>query len=150
MKKPCLRIDITVDCQMPVYPNSEILYKVIKSLFDRIKEEETKAIQSVLDTRMVFILQLTSPSAVIFIDGKKKPLKITYGDNGRRADLDLQIPADMFHGIMLGTFSLKKIVASGKLKVRGPVWKALALEDVFHRGQIIYPQVLENSGISLG
>lgn len=131
---------------MAVFSSSEELYIVLRALFDRIKVEETEATQSVINTKLAIRLHFVDPEAELFINGKKNPLTIDYGNGKKRADLELDIPADMFHAIMLGALPLKKAFASGKVKVRGPIWKSFALEKIFQRGQAIYPAVLDELG----
>lgn len=132
---------------MAVFSCSEELYNVLRALFDRIKVEEPDATRSVLSTKLTIRLKLMDPDADIFINGKKNPLTIDYGSREGRADLELDIPADMFHEIMLGELTLKKAFASGWVKLRGPIWKSFALGDIFQQGQAIYPVVLDEFGI---
>ena len=44
------------------------------------------------------------------------------------------------------TTELQKALADGLLEVRGPVWKAKALADLFQQAQELYRQVLQELG----
>jgi hypothetical protein len=92
---------------------------------------------------MVIRLRCTHPSATVTINGRKRPLETVFGDSRLRPTLDIELEADTLHQIMLGEISMKRALAQGKLRVKGPVWKASALGDLFHRGQAIYPKVLQ-------
>lgn len=127
---------------MTVFSSSGEFYKVLHALFDRLEEEDPEVSQAVLDTKMAFRLGFTEPEAELFINGKKNPLKIEYGPIEKKSDLEVDIPADMFHEIMLGELTLKKAFATGKIKLRGPIWKAFALEKIFQHGQKHYPDAL--------
>ena len=127
---------------MTVFSSSEKLYTVLHALFDRMQEEDPEVSKAVFDTKMVFRLGFMEPEAELFVNGKKNPLKIEYGPIEKKSDLGVDLPADMFHKIMLGELTLKKAFATGKIKLRGPIWKAFALEKIFQHGQKHYPDVL--------
>ena len=133
---------------MPVFSSSEMLIKVLRALFDRIGEDP-QAIEEVSKTRLIYRLSFSSPRAALIINAKNNPLTIRYSETGNRANIEVQMPADMFHGILLGELKMKKAIASGKFKVKGPVWKAFVLEGIFYRGQSIYPEVLNENGIEI-
>jgi len=130
------------------YSSSDELYSVLKTLFERIKIEAPGAAQAVIDTKMSYRLVFTDPEAELFIDGKRNPLAITYGENSSRPNLDVALPTSMFHQIMLGELSLKKAFTSGQLKVRGPFWKSTALGELFKQGQQIYQDILSSQGLT--
>ena len=127
---------------MPVFKNSEQLYSCLKILFTRIGEEDTGANQKVSASHLVMRLRCKDPGAEVVIDGRSNPVKITYGASNLRPDLDVEITADALHYILLGQLKLTKALGSGSLKFKGPVWKSFVMEDIFRRGQAIYPQIL--------
>jgi putative sterol carrier protein len=107
-----------------------------------LEEEDPEVSKVIFDTKLAFRLGFTEPEAELFINGKKNPLIIEYGPIEKKPDLEVDIPADMFHEIMLGELTLKKAYATGKIKLRGPIWKAFALEKIFQYGQKHYPDAL--------
>ena len=134
---------------MPFFSNSDQLYACTKTLFGRIEAEQPAAGDAILASRLVIRLRCIEPDAEFTINGRQRPLQVSWGPSSLRPTLDIELPADTLHGIMLGELSLKTALGNGVLKVRGPVWKATALADLFERGQTLYPQVLEEQGISL-
>jgi hypothetical protein len=64
-----------------------------------------------------------------------------------RPQLDVELTADSLHRILLKELSLRKALGSGAMKVRGPVWRTVALEEILHHGQDLYPQVLHETGL---
>lgn len=132
---------------MTLFENSDQLYETLKTLFSRIVEEKPNSAGAVSKSRLYMRLRTTGPATEVNFNGRQNPLQITYGASTVRPDIELELPADMLHEILLGVTPLKKVVASGKFKVRGPVWKAFVLEDIFHTGQSIYPDVLRQNGI---
>jgi hypothetical protein len=133
---------------MPVFKNSEQLYNCLEMLFTRIGEDDIKANQKVSASRLVMRLRCKDPSAEVVIDGRSNPVNITFGVSKLRPDLDLEITADALHYILLGQMNLTKAIGSGSLKFRGPVWKSFVMEDIFRRGQAIYPQVLQKCNLT--
>ena len=57
--------------------------------------------------------------------------------------IGIGLPADTLHCLLLGSIRLSKAVGSDLLDMKGPVWKTLALGDVFHSAQQLYPAILE-------
>lgn len=133
---------------MAVYNDAEQLYEYVEALFALIAEENPGAADAVLASRLVIRLRCTEPDAEITINGRQRPLETTYGPTRQRPTLDIELAADTLHAIMLGELGLRKALAGGLLEVRGPVWKAKALADLFYQAQDLYQQVLQDQGWS--
>ena len=54
--------------------------------------------------------------------------------------------ADSFHQILLGDLSLTTALGNGELKVKGPIWKALSLGDLFQVSRKCYPDIIKGQG----
>jgi putative sterol carrier protein len=89
------------------------------------------------------MMRTSGPAADIVIHGRERPVRITYGDNGAKADLQIEMAADTFHRILLGELSLKTALGNGQMKVKGPIWKAMSLGDLFHVSRLCYPDILK-------
>lgn len=133
---------------MGFYEDGDQFYACTRKLFARIQEKDPGAADAILASRLVIGLRCTEPDAEITINGRQRPMQITFGPSRQRATLDIELAADTLHHIMLGEQSMTKALANGLLKVRGPVWKAMALADLFRRGQALYPQVLREQGLA--
>jgi 3-methyladenine DNA glycosylase Mpg len=131
---------------MAIYLDAEQLYAYVEALFELIAEMDAGAADSVLASRLVIRLRCTEPEAEITINGRQRPLETTYGPSRLRPTLDIELTADTLHAITLGELGLRKALAEGLLEVRGPIWKAKALADLFYQGQELYRQVLEERG----
>jgi hypothetical protein len=78
----------------------------------------------------------------LLINAQKRPLQIEYGRaNSHKPDLDVDVTGEALHQILLGQLSLTKAVGSKQLKPKGPIWKIMALADLFYHVQKIYPDV---------
>lgn len=132
---------------MPVYKDSDQLYTNLKLLFERINNQDASAVRSVEKSRLSIRLRCTQPTAEVFINGRTKPVQITYGQSMKRPDLDVEMSADALHHILLADLPLGKALSSGQMKVHGPILKSIALQDIFHQGQAFYPQILKEQGM---
>jgi len=135
---------------MTLFEDADQFYACMRALFARIEEEEPTAGDAVWASRLVIRLRCTAPAAEITLNGRQRPVQVRYGPTNLRSDLDIELAADTLHRILLGELSLKKALANGRLKVRGPAWKTFALADLFRRGQAIYPQVLREQKLISG
>ncbi len=132
---------------MAFYSDADQLYACIQGLFDRLQAQDPGATDAVLASRLVIRLRCTEPNAEITINGRQRPVQTAFGPSRLRPTLGIELATDTLHRIMLGEQSMKKALANGLLKVHGPVWKAMALADLFRRGQALYPQVLYEQGL---
>ena len=130
---------------MPAYQNSEQLLTNLKLLFDQIAREDGNAVDAIVRTRLIIRLSISDPEVEILVNGRKNPVEITYGQNRLRPDLDIRLSADVLHDILLKKRSLKGAFTSGAVKVRGPLIKSFVMEDIFRRGQELYPEIWEDS-----
>ena len=127
---------------MAVFRDSEQFYSCIQTFLTAIQEQDPAAADAILASHMIMRLRTTHPEGEITLNGRKRPLQVSYGPAGLRPTLDIEMTADTLHAILLNELSLKKALANGQLKVRGPIWKAQALADLFYQGRDIYPQIL--------
>jgi hypothetical protein len=131
---------------MAVYRDSDQLTTLIKTLFNTIGEDPA-TLRSVTDANLIIRFVLKQPEASVTINGRKNPVMVTFDHSQLRPDLQVEMGADDFHGIMMGTLPLGKAFTGGKMKVKGPMHKSFVLQDIFHRCQDIYPQLARESGI---
>ncbi len=132
---------------MAFFKDSDQLYAVAEDLLTRVQEQVPSASDSIAKSHLVIRLATTDPLSEFTLNGRKRPVQITYGPNRLRPTLDLKLTADTLHKVLLGELGLSKAVTSGQVDTRGPVLKLRALADLFRAGQKIYPQVLRDHGL---
>lgn len=132
---------------MAVFETPEQLYDVASGLFARLEAENPRALAQLLRARLLVRLALTNPLAEIWIHSRYHPVRLQFGHQRLHPDLEAQLDADTLHWILAGRQSLGQAVTSGQLEVKGQVWKARALNELFVQGRTIYPQVLRANGI---
>lgn len=129
---------------MSVYQTSDDLYRLIQTLFARMAAENPQAGDSMINAALSVRIRCTEPTAVLFIDGEKRPLTVAYGNTPSKPKLDIEASTDTLHEILLGNLPLMKAIGSKRLRVKGSIFKAKALADLFHQMQKIYPQLTMN------
>ncbi len=135
---------------MSIYADTDEFYAAARALFTRIEQADPHAGDAIVASHLVMRLRSTAPDAEITISGRRRPVQITYGRDSMRPSLEIELPADLLHRILLGELSLKKALASGELKVSGPVWRATALEDLFRQSRSLYPEILRERNLLPG
>jgi hypothetical protein len=132
---------------MPFYNDADQLYDIARDMFARLQKRNPGAADPILKSRLVAHLKCTDPSAELTLNGRRRPVDVTYGPSSSRPMLDIALPADLLHSILLDKVSLMKAMGSGELVVKGNVLKAKALADLFHNSQEIYTEILCERGL---
>ncbi len=118
------------------------LYSCLGRLFDQVEADVPQATDSLLKAKLSIRFNVTDPAALLLINAKERPLQIEYGRaHHHKPDLEVDITGEALHQILLGQLSLTKAVGSKKVTPKGPVWKVMALADLFYHAQKIYPAV---------
>lgn len=128
---------------MSFYANSEQVYACMGTLFERVLHERPQVAQAILTLRLVIRLRCTSPAADFTVNGRQHPVQATCGPSPLRPDLDISLSADTLHAILMDQLSIKKALAGGQLRVKGPLWKTGALVELLQQGRAFYPLVLQ-------
>ena len=132
---------------MPVYANDAQLYECFQNLFGVIQRQEPGAADALLKSSLAISFLCSAPAATITIDARKRPLQLSYGPTSLKPTIEVSLSSDVLHCLLLGEMRLTKAIGSDKMNLKGPVWKAMTLADVFHHAQRFYPQVLRENGL---
>jgi hypothetical protein len=132
---------------MAVYADAQQVYDCFRTLFEQIKAKEPQAAEKLLGARLAIRFRCSAPSVEIVIDARQPPLQILYGKNGVTPQVDVVMAADTLHCLLLGEVKLAKAIGNGLIKPRGPILKTLALADLFHHAQHLYPVVAQQYGL---
>lgn len=132
---------------MAFFTEANQIYTTMQALFEQLRHETPNPIDTLVSSHLSIRLILSDPEAQILINGRKRPVEVNYGLTNGRVDLDIKMTADQLHQILLDEYSIKKGFANGEIQVRGPVWKTLAFADIFKKGRIYYPKVLQDQGL---
>lgn len=127
---------------MSLFQNADQLERCADRLFQRIEEERPAALRRVLGQRMLIRVACTQPATTIWLDGRRRPLQLAFGEGRHRPHLDIALSAGTLHGILMGYVSLQKAFTNGNVQVAGALWRLPALADLFDQAQTLYPAVL--------
>lgn len=127
---------------MAVFSSSTQLYSLMQQLVARIEAEYPQATEAMLKSKLVIRFNCQEPAGEMTIDASKRPLKIHYGPTTVKPELDITLPSDTLHQILLGNLNLAKALGSKQVQPKGPVWKVMSLAPLFDQAQKIYPQLI--------
>ena len=133
---------------MAIYQSSEQLYTCARQLFEQIQKDDPDAAATLLKSRLVIRLQMSQPISEVVINGRNSTVETHFGKNVLKPDIEIGMSGDTLHAILLGQITLTKALGSGKLTIKGPIWKATVLADLFRQSQTLYPRVLQTQGLS--
>jgi putative sterol carrier protein len=131
---------------MPFYSDSESYYANMRTLFACVRQNYPQATDAIGKSHMNIRMRTTAPAGDIIILGREMPVRTVYGENGVKPDLDIEMTGDTFHKILLGDLSLRTALGSGQMKVKGPIWKAMTLAELFRVSQKCYPDIVKGQG----
>ena len=133
---------------MPFYHDAQQIYTVMQALFENLRGMNPNPVDALVSSHMTNRLNLTEPDAQITIHGRERPVTIDYGSSSGRADMEIGMTAEILHLVLLDEYSIKQGFANGELTVRGPIWRALTFADIFKKGRVYYPKVLQDQGLA--
>ena len=131
---------------MGIYQDSEQFYQVMKDVFDWIVAHP-EHIDSFARSNLVVRMRTTEPEAEVLIDGRQPPMQIFYGPSPGRANLEINLEADLLHEMWLGNESTHKAFYTGQIRTSGNLLKAMQLVEVFQEAERIYPTVARRYGL---
>ena len=132
---------------MSYYQNSEEFYDCAQMLFDRVQIEYPDAADDVIKSKLIIGFRCDTPPARILINGRHNPASFSFGETKIRPEVEVMMKTDTLHRILMGELGLAKALRNKDVRVRGPAHKSLALANLFHQLQILYPQVLKDQGL---
>ena len=138
---------VTIIATMSFYRSTDQFYICAQALFSQILQDDPQAAASLQKSRLSIRIRCVQPIGEIFIDGTRMPVQTYFGQSPANPILDITMPADTLHQILLGQLTLTKALGSGKLQVKGPILKATVLADLFRYSQTIYPNILRTQGL---
>jgi hypothetical protein len=132
---------------MAYFRSTEQFYACAQALFDRVQVAYPRAADDVIKAKLILRFLCSNPTAVLLINGRHNPASFTFGETRIRPEVDITLETDTLHLVLLGDLGLSKAFSTKAMKVRGPARKTLALADLFHQLQFLYPQILREQGL---
>ena len=133
---------------MSFYSDSKTVRSIMKEVFDRLNATPGAA-DDFVKHRMVVSLYLDDPKTFIGLDGRQKPVGLSFSPDGAKPDLAIRLDADLLHDVLLGKVRLRDAYFGGQIKTKGSIFKAMKLADLFRQAEKLYPVVLKERGLLL-
>jgi len=131
---------------MPFYQDSKTIKSIMQEVFDRLNDTPGAA-DDFVKHHMVVSLYLDNPKTFIGLDGRQKPVGLSFSPDGSKPDLAIRLDADLLHDILLGNVRLRDAYFGGDIKTKGSIFKAMKLADLFRQAEKLYPVVLKERGL---
>jgi hypothetical protein len=131
---------------MPFYQDSKTIKSIMREVFTRLNATPGAA-DDFVKHRMVVSLYLDHPKTFIGLDGRQKPVGLSFSPDGSKPDLAIRLDADLLHNILLGKVRLRDAYFGGQIKTKGSIFKAMKLADLFRQTEKLYPVVLKERGL---
>ena len=96
----------------------------LQATFQRL-QEETKAMQAFGASGLVVRIRLEGDDQEILVDGRLQ--EVFWDPRPGRADLELHLPADLLHRILMEEASFRKSFMNGDIRSQGNVFSGDAL-----------------------
>jgi alkyl sulfatase BDS1-like metallo-beta-lactamase superfamily hydrolase len=124
------------------FTSSQELTATLQRVFDRLAADP-QAVKALTDARLILRMTTHNPPAVMALNARKNPPQLHYAANHLRPDLEIYLSAETLEKILRRQVRVRAAIASGQLKVIGPVWKAMALQELFDRARDVYEEGVE-------
>ncbi len=131
---------------MTIYRDSEQMYAVMTTLFDKVLADPDGK-KELAKNRMIFRLDISEPAGVITVDSKGQAPTVAYGPNQAKANLVIHTKAEVLHQVCTKQMRLADAFFGRKMQVEGSIWGAKKLENLFHVIQKYYPAIVREQGI---
>ena len=101
------------------------------------------AVDTFIKNKMLVHIYLDNPKVFLGLDGRQRPVGISFSRGETKPDLAIRMDADMLHAIWLGRVRLRDAYFNGDIKTKGSIFKAMKLADLFRQAETLYPAVLK-------
>ena len=127
-----------------IYDSAADFEELFTRMFSRIEEEDPDGLDELVRQDMVIRFRIREPEVELWIDGRSKPVRTSFGSEDLEATLTVGLTGNTLHDLLLGTLPLGKAMLFRKLKVDGSKSKAMKLEPVLHAMQRVYPSLVDD------
>lgn len=125
-----------------IYASPAEFETLFTQMFDLIAADDPDEMDELVEQAMVIRFRVRSPDIELWIDGRSKPVRTSFGAQSLDASFTAELSANDLHELLLGTLALGKAVLFRKVKVQGSKSKAIKLESLLHAMQAVYPALV--------
>lgn len=133
---------------MATFADEQHFYMVMRDVFTAVTAEPAR-IDGLARSNLVIRIRTSGPDAEVLIDGRQPPLEVFFGERPGKANVEIQLPADLLHLIWLGKESTSGSFFNGKIKTRGNMLKMMKLTELFYDCERVYPAIAKKHNLAL-
>lgn len=131
---------------MPTFENSDRLKQVLGGFFEYLITQEEMA-KKLLASKMVIRFNYAEPELAITIDLTGPTAIISYNDQTKKPEVEMNMKADVAHRFWFGKVNLVMALARREMVAKGPIPKILKLLPVIKPAYELYPKYLAEKGL---
>ena len=126
-----------------IYATAGEFEALFTRMFDQIATDDPDGMDELVDQQRIIRFRVREPDVELWIDGRSKPVRTSFGAQELDASLTGDLTANSMHELLLGTLPLGRAIMFRKLKVQGARSKAMKLESLLHAMQAVYPDLAD-------
>jgi len=131
---------------MPVFTDTEHMYKILGELFTKLLEDEVVS-QKFNDDNINVKFAINDPDGEIWLlHGEEKP-ELVLGDSDAEPTVTMWLAGDDCHNFWLQKLKLPVALAKRKVKAKGPMTKILGMLPLLKPAYEAYPAICEEHGL---
>lgn len=132
---------------MATFESSEKLREILGGFFEYLMTHP-KVGPKLLASKMVLKFNYSEPVLSITVDLTGDRAVITYNDADKKAEVEMNMKADVAHRFWFGKVNLVIALARREMVAKGPIPKILKLLPVIKPAYDIYPKYLQERGLA--
>ena len=132
---------------MATFESSEKLREVLGGFFEYLVTHPEVG-PKLLASKMVLKFNYSEPALSITVDLTGDHAVITYNDGEKKAEVEMNMKADLAHRFWFGKVNLVMALARREMTAKGPIPKILKLLPVIKPTYEIYPKYLQERGLA--
>ena len=99
------------------------------------------ATDDLVSSGLTIRLRCRNPEAIVTIFSEGDTLLIVPGEEERRADLELELEADLLHRVWMDEVRLRDALFRGDIHIVGSPFRVFHLAELFRVAEEVYPEV---------
>jgi len=130
---------------MPVFENTEKMYEVLGTLFNKLMENQEVA-EKFLAADITILFNIHEPTGQIWLD---RDQGVICGPADLKPTITMSLSGDSCHKFWLKQLTMPVALAKRQIKAKGPIPKVLKLLPMLKPAYEAYPEIARSHGIGV-
>lgn len=132
---------------MAVFENTEKMYTILGSLFNKLVNDPTVGPQFV-ESNIVIKFAIDNPNGEIWLSPNNAG-EVVCGPSGLTPTIEMSLSGDTCHKFWLQEIAMPVALAKGLIKAKGPLPKVLKLLPLLKPAYEAYPAIAKEHGLAM-